>query len=153
MMKKKVVPAVPARLRVSNGLSKPAAPGARRALAVASKPINAERMVPVLLKTKPPAVNGERILNKLVTWRGGSQVELARTADVSRVAVFRWRKTGRVGRVSAFVLSQLPGCPLTFAQIRPDVKNFATDPLKDKAVMALIKKQTAYLAKAAKGEA
>ena len=85
-----------------------------------------------------------KALDTLVEWQNGNAAELARVLGVSRVAVQRWKSvTGAIGRESAFVASLLPGCPLTFNEMRPDVANL--DEARTKELTKFAKTQAAYL--------
>lgn len=86
----------------------------------------------------------KRALLKLLEWQGNNGAELARVLGVTRVAVQRWKSvSGAIGRESAYVASLLPGCPLTFEEIRPDVANLDENRMKDLKKFA--KEQAAYM--------
>lgn len=85
-------------------------------------------------------------VEKLIEWQGGSIAELARVANVSRVAAFKWRNSGgRVGEGAAVLLGNLPGSPLTPQQIRPDLPKDYDKVYLSPETKAAIKEQARYI--------
>lgn len=78
-------------------------------------------------------------------WQGGSLAELARVANVSRVAAFKWSAAGKVGEGAAVLLGNLPGCPLTPQQIRPDLPADFDRQYLTKETKEAIRLQAAYI--------
>lgn len=86
-----------------------------------------------------------KAVETLIDWAGGSIAELARVANVSRVAAFKWKAAGKTGEGAAVLLGALPGAPLTAAQIRPDLPaDFATAYMT-KETKEAIRVQAGYL--------
>lgn len=65
----------------------------------------------------------QRALDSLVAWIG-TKSALADVAQVSRVAVSRWFSRGVIGKEAALLLSLVKDCPLTFVQMRPDLRKY-----------------------------
>jgi hypothetical protein len=85
-------------------------------------------------------------VEKLLEWQGGSIAELARVANVSRVAAFKWLNSGgRVGEGAAVLLGNLPGAPLTPQQIRPDLPKGYDKAYMTPETKAAIKERAAYI--------
>lgn len=80
----------------------------------------------------------------LIEWQG-TIAELARVANVSRVAAFKWNQVGKVGEGAAVLLGSLPDAPLTPQQIRPDLDKAFPQAYLTKETKDAIKVQAAYI--------
>jgi hypothetical protein len=86
-----------------------------------------------------------KAVKTLIEWQGGNIAELARVAGVSRVGAFKWQKAGKVSEPAAALLSRLNGCPLSFAEIRPDLDATVTQKYAGKDMTGYVKSQNAYM--------
>lgn len=64
-----------------------------------------------------------RALLILIEW-AGSQAELARRLQITRSTVQMWATREGISAPCAWLLGRIPGCPLTAAEIRPDIKHW-----------------------------
>lgn len=55
----------------------------------------------------------------------GSQAKLAHALGYNRCVVNEWLRFGHIGAPAAYVLSHVPGWPMTLEEMRPDVQDWS----------------------------